>query len=286
MSTIKITAAAVLVLLAFGATAASTASAGWFIEGAELSAGSKVVLTTKATVTEPFVLSTPKLSLKISCSGLSGVKPELSGASNAAAEHLEMESCSEIEPKTCKMESPTIVTEPVVATPSESAFPDDKVLLGPKTGKTIMTITFVGSCSLAGEKGLNGRLNLNAPTLQENLTDQQIEALGSSEGNNSLEIGGQKTYLEEGKTQLELTTGSRWVFIGNNASYSFAQRVAGSVMSTISFCYFDKTNDWCEIQVEVIKTGTAAALKFATENIEPPTEPFIKKRRAGDGGRM
>jgi hypothetical protein len=206
MFKIKITTAAVLAVLALSAVAVSTASAGWFIGGEELPAGSKAALSTKTTVTEPFVLNSPKLSLKISCPGLSGVKPEIIGTTKAQAEELKIEGCSEVEPKTCKVETATISTEPIIATPLESEFPADKVLLAPKTGTNIAGIDFVGSCSLAGEKPLNGKINLNAPTLQEEATGQPIEALGSTEGNNSLEIGGNKAYLEKGKTPIKLAS--------------------------------------------------------------------------------
>jgi hypothetical protein len=57
---------------------------------------------------------------------------------------------------------------------------------------------------LAGERLLEGRVKLKLPTGQTEELTQAIEGLGSSEGNNSLELEGSKAFLEGGKALLRL----------------------------------------------------------------------------------
>jgi hypothetical protein len=184
---------------------------GWRIAGAALPPGSKAALSTKAVVDEPATLNVPGLSLKISCSGLSGTKPEIIGENEGAVEHLTFEGCSEITPTTCKLETPTISTEPITALAFDAISPDVRVHFTPKSGKSFATLTFVGSCSLAGEKPVNGTVTVDAPNGQSEEVSHALAGLGSQE-NNSLEVSGQKGYLEKGKALLKLASGSKWSF--------------------------------------------------------------------------
>jgi len=209
-ATVIITASvAALILSAVGA---ASASAEWYINGAKLPAGSKVALATKAVVDEPAILNVPKLSLKISCSGLGAVKPELIGTTKGRAEHLLFEGCSEIEPKTCRLNPSTIETEPVLWLTHESfSIFGFEVWLVHEEETILATLVFEGSCSLAGEKPVRGAVTLGAPTLKTENTSQLLEGLGSLE-NNSLEVAKNKAYIEKGKVLVKLASSSKWSF--------------------------------------------------------------------------
>jgi hypothetical protein len=213
MSKVKLVVAIFLAALTVTAVASASASAAqWYVNNAALANGAKEALNTTAVVDESAVLNAPKLSLKITCATLTGVKPEIIGKEKGAAEHLTFGTCSEIEPKTCKLEVPTVETVPITALVSAKTGTDDRVLFSPTSGKTFATLTFVGSCALAGEKGVNGLVNVDAPDGQTEQTTHLIDGLGSVE-NNSLEIGAQKAFIEKGKALLKLATGTNtWSF--------------------------------------------------------------------------
>jgi hypothetical protein len=212
MSKTKVILAAFIAIIALSAVAASSASAAWKVNGKALAAGEKVALSTKAIVDEQAVLNVPTLSLKISCAGLSGVKPEIEGTTKASAEHLIFEGCSEIEPKTCKLNPTTVKTEPITATTTTGVSPDDKVLFKPTVAGPFATLVFEGTCSLAGEKPVTGAVVVNAPTGQSEEVSQLIDGIGSAEGNNSLEVAKNKAFIEGGKALLKTANGSKWSF--------------------------------------------------------------------------
>ena len=58
---------------------------------------------------------------------------------------------------------------------------------------------------------MNGSVRVNAPTGQTEEELQAIEGQGSFE-NNSLEVAGDKSYIEGGKALLKLASGSKWSF--------------------------------------------------------------------------
>jgi hypothetical protein len=213
MSKVKVIVALFLAALAVTAVVSASASAAeWFVAGKALGTGSKATLTSKAVVDEAAVLNVPGLEIKISCSGLSGTNPEIIGKDAGQATALTFESCSESSPAACKLSSPTVVTEPITALVSKGTGTDDRVNFKPKTGKTFATLTFTGeTCSLRGEKGVNGQVLTDAPTGQTELASQTLSGLGSVE-NVSLEIGGNHAYIEKGRALLKLTSGSAWSF--------------------------------------------------------------------------
>jgi hypothetical protein len=195
------------VALALSALVAGTASAaGWSVGGAELPVGSKQALATAATVTESPVLNVPSLGIKISCSKLSGKEPEIIGTTTGKAKSFTFGGCSELAPPKCSVES-EIPTEPVQADPASREALEEGLLVTPQSGTILASIIFSGSsCSIAGEKPLKGKVVLNAPTLFEEVTEQRLEGLGTLE-NSSLEIGGNKAYIEGGKMGLKLANG-------------------------------------------------------------------------------
>jgi hypothetical protein len=201
-----------LMTLALSAIASTSASAAWYVGGKKLASGEKIALSTKAVVDEQPVLNVPTLSLKISCSGFSGVKPEIEGTTKGQVEHLNLEGCSEIEPKTCKLNPSNIQTEPLYWLVHEVVIGDGEIwLLHSQGGTLLATFVFEGSCSLAGEKPITGSVALLAPTLHSEEVSQLLEGIGSIE-NNSLEVAKNKAYIEKGKVLLKLASGSKWSF--------------------------------------------------------------------------
>lgn len=208
----KMFAAVLIAVFALSAAISASAQAepSWFVSGAKLT--SKAALATKAVVDEPAVLNVPGLGLKASCSGLSGSKPEIAGPTKGQAEALSFENCSEISPSTCKISPATIRTESIFWLVHISGhFFWWNWLIHAQGGKILATITFVGSCSFAGEQPLAGAVVLKGPTTSIEETSQALEGLGSTE-NNSLEIAGNKAFIEGGKVLLSLASGSKWSF--------------------------------------------------------------------------
>jgi hypothetical protein len=222
MSKVKIAFAVSVVVLAFNVVASSSALAGmgWFVGGVAQKASETMALTNTARVTEGAVLTDPSLSLKLTCSALSGEKAEISGTTLGKAKHLFFENCSEIEPPTCIISSKVVTIAPVLALPELSGSPTKLLLLfHPETGNEFANLEFVKNpaqskaCAggLSGAKPVDGAVNLAAPTgLIEN-TEQELEGLGTT-NNNSLEVGKTKAYIEGGKAFLKLKGGVEWSF--------------------------------------------------------------------------
>jgi hypothetical protein len=211
-ATVIITASITALILS--AMAAASASADWYINGVKLPAGSKTALSTKVVVDEPIVLNSPTLSLKVTCSGLGTVGPELVGKDVGKVMHLDFEGCSEIEPKTCEIKPATIETEPVTALAMLGTTPDNKVLFKPTAGAghIFTALVLVGSCGIAGEKTISGSFVLDAPDGQAEQVTHLLDGIGPAGGNNSLELLTNKLYFEQGKALLKLASSSKWSF--------------------------------------------------------------------------
>ncbi len=128
--------------------------------------------------------------------------------------------CKANEPSSCSI-GEEIESEPVHAIVTEGEYPQDHIEVA-AIGKTLASIVFTGgACSIAGEKPLNGIVTLKAPTLQEEQTTQPVEGQGTLE-NNSLELAGQKVFIEGGKTLLKLASGKAFaneLSVGNTELY-------------------------------------------------------------------
>jgi hypothetical protein len=222
MSKVRIVVAVFVAALAFSAVASSSALAGmgWFVGGVRQGASGSQALTNTARVTEGAVLSVPSLNLKLTCAALSGEKVELSGTTLGKAKHLFFENCSEIEPVTCVLASKNVTVAPVLALPELSGSPTKLLILfHPETGKEFAQVNFVKNpaqskaCAggLSGEKPVDGAVNLLAPTGLTEHAEQELEGLGTTD-NNSLEVAGDKGYIEGGKAFLKLANSAEWSF--------------------------------------------------------------------------
>jgi hypothetical protein len=217
MFKVKMMIAAFSAALALTAVVASTASAtaGWLVNGTELTGTQSANLSTLAVTDTSAILHVPALPVKISCSGhLEGVSPKIAAPNTASATSLTFTGCSMIEPTTCKLPSPEIKTEAVTGTATLG--PGESVLISfkPTTAKRFAEFTFEGtSCSISGKKAVTGAVVLKAPTGQLQLLTQALEGLGSLEqGGDSIQVANDQAYIEGGKALLTLESDSKWSF--------------------------------------------------------------------------
>ncbi len=87
-------------------------------------------------------------------------------------------------------------------------------MLTPETKHVLAVVPFTegGDCALEGDQMILGAVTLAMKTGQTEESPQAIESLGSFE-NNSMEIVGDKTYVESGKALVRLASGSTsWSF--------------------------------------------------------------------------
>lgn len=214
MSRVKVVIVAALAVLALSAVAASSASATWFAGGTEIT--TLTALSTTAKVDALAILNLPVQKIKIDCSGalLKGESPDLSPGDRGQAAALIFEGCEIVEPANCSLSKLIIRTQAILATARLAAAPEDRVLFEPKGGTQFATIPFREgtACALEGEQPVKGKVNIKAPTGQNESVTQAIEGMGSVE-NNSLEVGaGNKAFIEGGKALITLASGIKWSF--------------------------------------------------------------------------
>jgi hypothetical protein len=211
MSHAKATAIALLAGLALSLVASSPAFAGgWFVNGTKLAAGAKEAVATTTRMTESMVLNVPSLGIKLSCSRLSEEAPEIIGTTSGKAASSIFEGCSETSPAKCSVE-PRIPTLGIFGF-TIFIHGIEIFIQRPLTGTTFATIDFAGTeCSIAGEKALKGQVVGRVPTGQTELVEQPLEGMGTTE-NNSLEITGDKAYIEKGKSFNKLANSDKWSF--------------------------------------------------------------------------
>jgi hypothetical protein len=217
MPKIKISLMALAVVLAFGAMAAGSASAEWFVGGTKLASGVKVALTNTAKVDSDAKLSIPAAGIKILCAGttLDGEDGEIIGGTNEAkAKTLIFTGCAVTEPTTgCSLEKTEITTKPLSATLTKGNGEADIVTLKPQT-KTIFAevpLSSINTCAFNEVEPVVGSMKMEVPTGQLELLSQALEGLGSIE-NNSLEVARDKAFIAGGKALLALQSDSKWSF--------------------------------------------------------------------------
>jgi hypothetical protein len=218
MSKIKVTAMTAVALVAVFALSvvASASAAGWKVNGAALTGSAALATTAQvdAAATLTIVPGTGA-KVKIVCSGslLRGEKPEIDSTNTGMASKLTFEGCATTEPTKCALSSSTINTNPISATVTTATAPADHVTFTPLTKKTFAEVPFsaTNTCAFNEPEPVNGAVTVNAPTGQTENGSQAIEGLGSIE-NNSLEVAGDKSFIEGGKALLKLASGSKWSF--------------------------------------------------------------------------
>jgi hypothetical protein len=212
MSRTKVIVPAFIAVLAFGALAsgsASAATAGWMVNGTNLS-GSAALATT-ATVHERFLLSA--LGLNIECSGnLNAVRSEIKSPNKGFAQELAFTMCSTTNVN-CEVPS-SILTVPILA---EATLDSANVLainykLKPETGTVLVTVSFKGEkCALSGSEPITGKVTALLPTGQDERTAQSL-VVNVTAGSGELFIASAAATLK-GSALLKLQSGAPWSFL-------------------------------------------------------------------------
>jgi hypothetical protein len=220
MSKIKMTVIMLFATISFSAIPAIPASAEWFISGTKLAAGTTIGLATTAKVDTGSVTSIVfgggaiKASCEVDFLG-HAESPEIVTPNEVRAKSLIFEGCKIIEPATkCVLTSSTIQTEPVRAVITQiSKASEDRVTLTPQTRSAFADVPFASTntCVFNEEEPIQGAITLAMPTGKTESSTQAIEGLGSVE-NNSLQVAGDKMYVEGGRALVKLQSGSKWSF--------------------------------------------------------------------------
>jgi hypothetical protein len=213
----KMTILTLGVVVMFSALNAASASAGWLVNGTPLT--SSASLSTQALVDEESTLLVPGLNLAIKCNGksLDSTNPQIIGSDKGFASALSFLGCSTIIPATgCELEAqPTAVsTVPILALATKGTGEAAKITFTPETKTTFADLQFKpgNECAFKGIQPATGSVVAGLPTGQLSLLAQALTGLGSTEGNNSLQIGGFKAFLDGGRALLTLASDLKWAF--------------------------------------------------------------------------
>jgi hypothetical protein len=214
----KVTMLALGLVVLVSALGAASASAGWLINGTSLATGAAAALNTQALVDEESTLLIPVLKIAIKCNGhfLDGLDPLIIGPNKGFASALTFLGCSTITPPGCELkEQPTaIATNAILATAAKGPGESVRAAFTPETTTTFAHIFFAeaNECAFKGNEPVTGSLVAGGPTGQLSLLAQALVGLGSTEGNNSLQIAGDKSFLDGGSALLTLASDSKWSF--------------------------------------------------------------------------
>jgi hypothetical protein len=217
MSKFRVVLMVVGAVAAFSALSVSSASAGWLVNGTPLT--SSAALNTQALVDSFTTLLVPALSLSIQCKGhfLDGVAPQIFGTDQGSASSLTFLECQTVTPTKCELVKGTgesVKTVPILALASKGKGESVNVAFKPETKTTFANLEFAegNTCAFTGLEPVTGSVVVGAPTGQLSLAAQALTGLGSTEGNNSLRVDGDASFLDGGSALLTLTSGSKWSF--------------------------------------------------------------------------
>jgi hypothetical protein len=206
------------VVVALSALGASSASAGWLINGTPLGDGS-AALSTQALVDANTTLLVPAIGLAIQCTShfLDGLKPQIFGLDRGFAEQLRFLGCGTLTPAKCELiekNSAPIATTAILALASLGTGESVNLAFTPETKGTFGNIEFneANTCAFAGEEPITGSVIASSPDGQLSLLAHVLTGLGSTLGNNSLLIDGDRAFLDGGSALLTLASDSKWAF--------------------------------------------------------------------------
>jgi hypothetical protein len=207
------------VVVAFGALGTASASAGWLVNGSPLSAfGGSAALSPQALADAVLTLLFPVVDLVIQCDGhfLDGVSPQIFGSDKESASSLAFLECKTVTPENCQLAGGTtpIKTVAILALATKGKAESVNLTFKPETKTTFTNIAFSegGSCPFDGVSPVTGSFVLNASTGQLSLLAQTLTGLGSTEGNNSLIMDGDRVFIDGGGYLLTLASNSKWSF--------------------------------------------------------------------------
>jgi hypothetical protein len=218
MPRIKIAIGAFAVAALFSAISVVPALAeSWFVNGTKLANGATVAIANTAEVTESGALNVPSLGVKITCTGgtnkvLGLEKAYIQGPTLSVVESMVLEGCSEIQPTQCRIQTRIVTTPLYRLTHKIISFPGFFLLTHSITARALANLEFEGaSCVFAGEKPVNGTVAFSVPSGEEEAVSHTAVGLGTTE-NNSLELGGDKAYIEKGAAEIKLASSAKWSF--------------------------------------------------------------------------
>jgi hypothetical protein len=244
----------VLASAAIYTTTAGTASAGWFVEGSELTG--TAALATTASVDENFKLTAAGITIECTGSTLNSASPELKAPNLIAASSLTFSECKSTPSEPCTLATKTISTVALLAELSGLAFPEVKAIFAPKTKTTFATIKFNGSeCALAGTQPINGKATTTLLAGQEEKTFQQIK-VKTTKG--EFKLGSSEAELT-GAALLKLISGAPFTQAPN---WTMVVKKGGMIITTM------KKNDVAELEITAPPAGgTVTAIQ---DTPDPP----------------
>jgi hypothetical protein len=217
LSKVKMVMVVSVVVVVLGVFGAVPALAGWLINGTTLTGSAAV--STQALTDAPATFLVPALGLAIQCTGhfLDGLRPQIFGGDKGYAEQLRFLGCGTVTPAKCELiekNDTSISTTAVLVLASLGKGESVNVVFTPETKATFGNIEFseANTCAFNGDEPVNGAAVAGLPTGQLSLLAQQITGLGSTEGNNSLLVDGDKAFIEGGSYLLTLASDSKWSF--------------------------------------------------------------------------
>jgi hypothetical protein len=213
MSRCRVVAVALFASLAFGAVAASSASAGeWWVNGTKLA--SSAALSEGVTLGTLWRILAPAVPFIVECEGpLLVLRAYLSPPNVILARNIHFNNCLVLQPPNCILVLPRFltlgshITADVV--PGLSGLPVAEL----KTSEPdLFELEFEGAdCSIAGVNPIKGEFTSSLPGIQTESQTHVLEGLDSVE-NNSLSFVKDKAYVLGGAELLTLASGSKWSF--------------------------------------------------------------------------
>jgi hypothetical protein len=218
MSRAKMGLVVFVALAGLSAIPVGSASANWFVNGAELNGSAGLSTTAKVDLFPKFLV--PAINFVVECSGATfdGKSPEILGPGATGKDaSLKFLSCNTTKPASgCELNEKNAVLTTIGVNTREflAAGVEDRVLFSPQTKKTFAEIQFSegNTCAFTGVIPVKGAVTGAVPTGQTEEVGQALVALGSLE-NSSLELGsGNKIYVSGGTALIALAGGSKWSF--------------------------------------------------------------------------
>jgi hypothetical protein len=279
MRKVKLVMTGLIVVSVFGATVASSASAGWFVEGEELS-GSAALATTAATA-EATKLSFKGVTTECDGSNLNAVSPQVEGSNKMSAASLTFTGCS-ASGEGCSLLGSQVGVSSVVAETTAQGTAEVEAIFAPKTGSTFTTIKFTGSkCPIANENiPIKGHVTTTVPTGREEDASQGFLA-DVSEASGELTAGGSKASFTS-DILWTLASGKEWAWQPPGVPVIRAVRLTGEGNSTKE-CRFKTTGKKCVIRVEIVANPAGRNIEIIDEHISGDPEWTFPEPATGLG---
>lgn len=209
---IVVSIVAVLALIA-----PASASAGWSIEGGEVSG--TAALATTAKVDHEIVLKGAGTTVTCNGNSLNSAAPEIAAPNKLNATDIAFTGCKAGTP--CSLSKSEIKTEPITGELTEEGSASDTAVLQPKTGTRFASITFEGAeCALAGEQLLKGKAKALLPTGQTESEAQAVNLI-TTEASKELTLGASGVSLE-GSALFRLASGKELAFFAPSRLFEFS----------------------------------------------------------------